>query len=355
MGNFNIGNLPLDKAFFGDKEIEKIYFGTNLVWEKAAPVPTVNYFGLQNIGTYAANFSIRLYGSPSYVPNIKYSLDNGTTWNTYTPLSENYQMITLQPNAKILLKGNNPNGFQNNASNYTFLAMTNVNDGTNNAPTKIFGNIMSLIDETLATTIVPYNEGYSLYPFSCLLRGVSYLTFDNDVFSNITVLSKYSFYNFLTIGGGSAPRITEPFTVNIQASSLPDYAFRDFAATTYGSYTLNVSNVTTFGTSSLSLGTINSGDTTSLRTIICGKNITSIPASGAWLGVPNNIKLVLPYSNSDTVSFNANSIVPKGANKNAVSVDIWTDNTTIKDACIAQRDQYTTVHVYYLDGTAWDV
>ena len=347
MGDFKIGNLPLDSSFFGTSEIEKIYFGTNLVWEKAAPTPTVNYFGIQNLGSEAFDFSIRT-SDATHNPDLKYSLDNGATWTSYTAQpSGSEEAISLSPNATIYWKGNNRDGLNIGTNKYVTMLF-------GGQTVKIFGNIMTLIDETGATTAVP-----NLYCFySLFLCANSHMTIDNDLFANITSLQQNCFYNFFN-SSVSYNYFDNNFTLTIDVSSttlkqIPNGAFKSFTNLVFGSYTIDVSSAAAIYPSSLNLGTLNANDTTSVRTIIFGKQLSYLAAS--WLSTPiKGFKLVFPYTDNDTVSFDTSNIVTVGTNKNTVSIDIWTDNTTIKDACIAKRDQYTTVHVYYLNGTAWDV
>lgn len=77
----------------------------------------------------------------------------------------------------------------------------------------------------------------------------------------------------------------------------------------------------------------------------------------------HNLSIRLFFTEEDTPLFDIDKIVSKGAagtgtsgaitKQMLVSYKIYTDNTAIKNACLAQADEYTTVNVYHLDGGEW--
>ena len=77
----------------------------------------------------------------------------------------------------------------------------------------------------------------------------------------------------------------------------------------------------------------------------------------------HNLSIRLFFTEEDTPVFDVDKIVSKGnaqtgstggiTKDRLVSYKIYTDNTTIKNACLAQADEYTTVNVYHLNGGEW--
>ena len=60
------------------------------------------------------------------------------------------------------------------------------------------------------------------------------------------------------------------------------------------------------------------------------------------------------HTASDTPLFSMTSWPAQGSNKETFTYTIYTDNATIKDGCLARANQYTTVNVYHIDGSAWE-
>lgn len=61
------------------------------------------------------------------------------------------------------------------------------------------------------------------------------------------------------------------------------------------------------------------------------------------------------FTDSDTVAFDTDHVLtPGSADKgSARTYNIYTDNTTIKNAALAKVDEYTIVNVYHLNGSDW--
>ncbi len=60
------------------------------------------------------------------------------------------------------------------------------------------------------------------------------------------------------------------------------------------------------------------------------------------------------FTDNDPVLFDATYLVTVGnSDKGTITNDIYTDNTTIKNAVLTKVDEYTIVNVYHLDGSVW--
>ena len=59
------------------------------------------------------------------------------------------------------------------------------------------------------------------------------------------------------------------------------------------------------------------------------------------------------FTDNDAVLFDATYLVTVGSDKGTVTNNIYTDNTTIKNAVLTKVDQYTIVNAYHLDGSDW--
>ena len=79
-----------------------------------------------------ANSTLTLYNWQSNNPDLQYSTDGGTSWNTYS------EEISISQGKTLYLKGNNPEGWSHSSSTYSYLSISgNVS---------ISGNIMGLLD-----------------------------------------------------------------------------------------------------------------------------------------------------------------------------------------------------------------
>ena len=68
-----------------------------------------------------------------------------------------------------------------------------------------------------------------------------------------------------------------------------------------------------------------------------------------------NYKVYYHFEETDTPQFDLSKVLTQAtASKNALSYSIYTNNTAIKNACLAKANEYTTVNVYHLDGSAWE-
>lgn len=59
------------------------------------------------------------------------------------------------------------------------------------------------------------------------------------------------------------------------------------------------------------------------------------------------------FTDNDAPSFTVSNAIPAGSSKGTVTSNIYTDNTSIKNAALAKIDEYTIVNVYHLNGGEW--
>lgn len=106
-------------------------------------------------------FSIYIYGSLRDL-DLHYSLD-GTTWTQIYPRTDSTVLsLELNKNEVIYLKGNNPSGFSK-GQQHVSMGFTKLAEGG--------GDLMSLIDETCKTKVIPNN-----YCFYSLLGSANLIT-----------------------------------------------------------------------------------------------------------------------------------------------------------------------------------
>ena len=86
-------------------------------------------------------------------PNIQYSLDGGVTWIEWTPDTH----IKLKKDAKVYVRGNNPDGFSHDKGNASVRDAKDLECTYFQMKGSIAasGNVMSLIDEEGSTTTIP--------------------------------------------------------------------------------------------------------------------------------------------------------------------------------------------------------
>ncbi len=119
-------------------------------------------------------------GSPSYNPDIQYSIDGGRTWHV---LSKGEKVLLANVGDKVYFRGNNPNGLSNIGENSTSFVM--------NGSIAASGSVMSLIDGVGESKVIP-NDGC----FIGLFQGCSSLTQAPEL--PATTLTKLCYYNMFT-------------------------------------------------------------------------------------------------------------------------------------------------------------
>lgn len=256
---------------------------------------------------------------------------NGGAWQNYTVSSaEPFQTISISNGDILEFYGNNPNGFNSNFYS--------------SGKTYIGGNIMSLLSNDFSITAIPST--------SCFAE-----SFCN---SHAVGFSKYIFSNITSLNG-------EALSTSLDATNLISNQELVFHVLQIGARNLHSvieSTPKLVTTYVIEATTIDGSEALSVNygqlydrpnEIYFGLNLATL--SSDYLGTQQDVyTLHFPHTDNDTVLFDANNIVYQATRqKDEHIVNIYTDNTGIKDACVAKRNEYTTVHVYHNDGTAWDV
>ena len=115
---------------------------------------SANYLNFKAVGGADANVYLQNNGSNS--PNCEYSF-NGVDWITMP--TADADKVTIPAGEKIFVRGNNPSGFSTSGSKYSSFIMT----GSISAS----GSIMSLIDGTGETDIIPSNYCFCRMFYGC--------------------------------------------------------------------------------------------------------------------------------------------------------------------------------------------
>lgn len=162
-----------------------------------------------------STFYVKKHANPTLErdSNLEYSLDNGETWTTYTMPAANATgaSITINNGQKLLLRGNNPDGFAETyrANDTAFSNLRYYFLGTGKC--KMYGNIMSLMykDEFVGKIYTPNNGSFgTLFQGNTSLIEVDLVTPESlngkesgfQLFNNCTSLKSLKLLNF-TLGG----------------------------------------------------------------------------------------------------------------------------------------------------------
>lgn len=152
---FTVG---VQRTFFYDDVLEvrcpvmnKVFIGGGV---RPTPPVSNNYLYFEaTTNDCEVSFQSRL----AEAPNIEYSTD-GETWQEWQYKESGlfiFESIMLQVGDRVYLRGNNQNGFNNSNDNGSkFNIYGNVKAG---------GNIMSIIDKTMVTTVVPDYGFYRIF------------------------------------------------------------------------------------------------------------------------------------------------------------------------------------------------
>lgn len=134
----NVGDNSIDNILVGTTQVERVYLGTDIVWEHSQPAikKHLTFTALES-GTF--NFQINV--NTNQYSYVEYSLDNGHTW-TRTDNVDNQAVDvttpTIQAGAKVLWRGS---GNRTCATSSTYTASVFTSTCRFNAS----GNIMSLL------------------------------------------------------------------------------------------------------------------------------------------------------------------------------------------------------------------
>ena len=145
-----IGSNEILDAKLGEDQVQKLYLGETEVWSSTPPTPPepikalkFSCEGSQSIGIVADRLD-------TLTPNLEYSLDNGTTWTTW---SDYISKISFGEGTDLYLRGTNTILAKGGA--YYSLRF---NFSTNNL-VDCTGNIMHLFDYTQDLTAFPNETG----------------------------------------------------------------------------------------------------------------------------------------------------------------------------------------------------
>ena len=103
-----------------------------------------------------ANSTISYKNVGGNQPDVQYSVDEGKTWNT---LSENGSVELMEVGDRVFFKGSNLNGFSSSEEKYTQFVMSGKFGAS--------GSVMSLIDETGNSTLIPNDYCFCNLFFKC--------------------------------------------------------------------------------------------------------------------------------------------------------------------------------------------
>lgn len=177
-----IGNSDT-KLYLGSAEIEKIYLGTEDVYESGdTPTPPAPSYDTQYLTIESTSDNNTIYWKSNYVSQFKTisaSTDNGNTWTAYTSSSgqNGTTIATLNSGDTIIFKGENANYSSQGIfrSSSTFIA---------------YGNIMSLVygdNFSGQTTLTSGNT------FDILFVGCTGLTSAENLVLPATTLAEYCY------------------------------------------------------------------------------------------------------------------------------------------------------------------
>lgn len=146
-------NLEITKAYVGDTQVEKIYLGTDVVYEAAPPVPVYSAmpltFEIISGGTItwkAANSNV--------LKTISYSKDNGSNWTDIISTTEGTS-FSVAAGDKVLFKGENTRYATNGKRYNGFSGSTAVYN--------VYGNIMSLVSGDNFSSLTTLENIYIFY------------------------------------------------------------------------------------------------------------------------------------------------------------------------------------------------
>ncbi len=143
-------------------------------------------FYIENVDTVPGDFALYKSGTTTYTPNLNYRIDNGE-WFEYD--MTNLPLIEVPIGSKIYLKGNNPNGFNQNSSAYY-----EINFYKSSTYSYCKCNIGGYITSLLALENFHLIDNIPNYTFNHLLDGNTGLkSAETLITSNITSVGNSSF------------------------------------------------------------------------------------------------------------------------------------------------------------------
>lgn len=132
----NIGNNPIDNILIGDTQVDRVYLGTDIVWEHQQPV-TKPYLKFKALEAGTFTLTIPASVTDSALTSVSYSTDGGNTWTTTQNSSSAVTITTptISAGSSVLWKGSGTS--MGNSNNYSVFSSTGMFECS--------GNVMSLL------------------------------------------------------------------------------------------------------------------------------------------------------------------------------------------------------------------
>ena len=159
--SINIGNITVNKFYLGPSDDVQIYLGSTKLYPQATP--QYQYFTIRSLENNNTITLTHNAGSTIGRTSFEYSLDNGTTWTSFTLYAEGKTIATLASGATLMMKGTN-NTLGTTYSNGHFFRGT--------ADYEVEGSIASLVTGSNTDTEL---SGKGTYTFAQLFSGDTHL------------------------------------------------------------------------------------------------------------------------------------------------------------------------------------
>lgn len=154
----NLGSTAISDVKLGSNQVDKVYLGSDVVWQKQAPVQVK---ALRFTSTGAQTLGINQSTLGTVRPSFEYSTD-GETWTSWDITTT----LSFGSGTDLYIRGSNTI-LASSGTNYTnFMFSTN-------SPVYCYGNVMHLYDHT---------QDLTSFPSASSSRGLKYL------FANCTAL-----------------------------------------------------------------------------------------------------------------------------------------------------------------------
>lgn len=140
LGANTIADLKL-----GTSQVDKVYLGSNVVWQKSAPV-AIKALKFSSSGAQTLGLNTSVLGS--ITPSFEYSLDDGSTWTAWTVSNP----ISFGSGTDLYVRGTNTK-LATTGNNFTQFVFSTA------SPVACSGNIMHLFDHTQDLTAFPATAG----------------------------------------------------------------------------------------------------------------------------------------------------------------------------------------------------
>lgn len=136
----NIGNSSIENILVGDTQVDRVYLGTDIVWEYQQPsVKDYLKFTALESGTFTLTIPAAV--NTSYITSISYSLDNGATWVTTQNSSSTITITTptVAQGDSVLWKGTGT-AFAKDISTYSNFSSSGSFQASGNSMSLLYEN-----------------------------------------------------------------------------------------------------------------------------------------------------------------------------------------------------------------------